>query len=75
MLHALKIESCFFEEIRKGNKRFEIRVNDRNFQLKDCLLLKEIDSNKEYTNRKLLVEITYICGYLQNENVVVLSIK
>lgn len=75
MLHALKIESCYFEEIRAGNKWYEIRVNDRNFQVKDCLLLREIDENKLFTNRKILVEITSVCGYLQNENVVVLGIR
>lgn len=74
MIHALKTESCYFWAVRNKIKTFEIRVNDRNYQVNDCLLLKEIDENNSFTGQKTLVQITYICDYLQQENILVLGI-
>ena len=45
MIHQLKIESQFFEEIVKGEKTFEVRENDRDFQKGDYLGLNEITSH------------------------------
>ncbi|MFI3914276.1 DUF3850 domain-containing protein [Carnobacterium maltaromaticum] len=74
MIHALKTESCYFWAVRNKIKTFEIRVNDRNYQVNDCLLLKEIDENNNFTGQKTLVQITYTCDYLQQENILVLGI-
>lgn len=41
MIHELKIESKYFTDILKGIKKFEIRKNDRNYQVGDYLILKE----------------------------------
>lgn len=59
MIHELKIHSSFFAEIVKLNKRFEVRKNDRDFQVGDFLALNEIDEG-EYTGRTALVRVTYI---------------
>lgn len=40
MLHELKTYPKYFQETIEGNKLFEIRKNDRNFQVGDVLLLK-----------------------------------
>lgn len=45
IIHQLKIESQFFEEIVKGEKTFEVRENDRDFQKGDYLGLNEITSH------------------------------
>lgn len=74
MIHALKTKSCYFWAVRNKIKTFEIRVNDRNYQVNDCLLLKEIDENNNFTGQKILVRITYICPYLQQDNILVLGI-
>lgn len=74
MIHALKTKSCYFWTVRNKIKTFEIRVNDRNYQVNDCLLLKEIDENNNFTGQKILVRITYICPYLQQDNILVLGI-
>ncbi len=58
-LHELKIYPKYFEEVLKGNKNFEIRKNDRNFQLGDKILLREWD-NIKYTGRTISAEITYV---------------
>ncbi|MEI7510620.1 MAG: DUF3850 domain-containing protein [Candidatus Peregrinibacteria bacterium] len=37
MLHTLKIHRNYYEELVAGNKTFELRWNDRNFQKGDIL--------------------------------------
>ena len=49
MLHELKIQSRWFERVKAGEKRAEIRKHDRDFQAGDLLDLYEIS---EYGNRK-----------------------
>lgn len=59
MIHALKTRPEYFEEARIGNKRFELRENDRDFHAGDYLALNEWDG-KQYTGRTELVKITYM---------------
>ena len=42
MIHALKAEENFFEDVAAGNKPFEVRIDDRQFQVGDFLALNEI---------------------------------
>lgn len=59
--HKLKVWSEFMDDLINGNKTFELRFNDRNFQVGDILSLLEYDKkNNVYLNRKLVVEVTYI---------------
>lgn len=61
MIHALKIEPQYFDDILSGRKNFEIRKNDRNYILGDLLALNELnDSRDDYTGRSLLVKVTYV---------------
>ena len=39
--HSLKCWPPFFEQIKSGEKTFELRQNDRNFQVNDILELNE----------------------------------
>ena len=50
-------------ETIEGNKLFEIRKNDRNFQVGDVLLLKEWD-NIKYTGREVGAMVRYILDAL-----------
>ncbi len=59
MIHALKTLPEYFEAVRKGDKTFELRKNDRNFKVGDYLALNEWDG-KKYTGRALLAKITYM---------------
>ena len=54
MLHELKTYPKYFKETIEGNKLFEIRKNDRNFQIGDVLLLKEWDNIKYAMVRYIL---------------------
>lgn len=59
MIHALKTLPEYFEAVRKGDKTFELREDDRNFKVGDYLALNEWDGEK-YTGRSQLVKVTYI---------------
>ena len=50
MIHALKTEPNYYEDIKSGNKNFEIRKNDRDFRTGDYITLNELsDTRDEYT--------------------------
>lgn len=59
-VHNLKTWTQFFDQIVVGYKRFEVRKNDRDFQVGDYLMLQDWDPVKfNYTGRVLLVQVTY----------------
>ena len=75
MIHKLKIESKYFEEVHTGKKSFEIRKNDRNFQVGDILILKEYKPEvQEFTGEFLKRKVTYITDYAQQDGFVVMAI-
>ena len=45
MLHNLKIEPRWFKQIKDNTKRYEIRLNDRNYKVGDTLKLNEIGTD------------------------------
>lgn len=58
-MHYLKTLPQFFEAVAHDKKPFEVRFNDRNFQVGDTLVLCEWNG-EEYTERTLVCEVTYI---------------
>ena len=66
-VHQLKTWNPYYDAIISGKKKFEVRKDDRNFQVGDTLLLREWNPDtKEYSGRKIAFEIGYkLCG---NEN-------
>ena len=61
MTHKLKILSEYYYDVHIGLKPFELRKDDRGFEVGDTLILEEYDSNlKDYTGRKTTKKITYI---------------
>lgn len=73
-IHELKILPEYFEAVVSGNKRFEIRKNDRNYKKGDILRLNEYQDG-QYTGDVHVAEITYITDYVQQDGYVVLGIK
>lgn len=58
--HYLKCETEYFQEIERGKKKFELRINDRNFKVGDMVYLQET-VNGVHTGRELpSVEIQYV---------------
>lgn len=73
-IHELKILPEYFEAVVSGDKRFEIRKNDRNYEKGDILRLNEYQDG-QYTGDVHVAEITYITDYAQQDGYVVLGIK
>lgn len=60
-VHELKIWPPYYEAVAVGEKTFEVRKNDRDFQPGDRLHLREWDpNNKTYTGREIARSITYV---------------
>ena len=57
--HELKILPKYFEDVLYGRKRFELRKDDRGFEVGDWIRLREWEDGK-YTGRVYYVLITYI---------------
>lgn len=70
----LKIAPEYFVAQLIGVKNFEIRKNDRDYQVQDILKLREYDlDKKQYTGRSLYRKVTYITSYKQRSSYVVLG--
>jgi hypothetical protein len=60
--HDLKTWPEFFRHVWTGDKSFEMRENDRDFQAGDTLLLREWSKEKGYSGRSIRAEVTYLLG-------------
>jgi len=58
--HKLKTETEFYQAVESGVKTFELRVNDRNFQVGDMVTLVEVVGGVETGRRLFAKEIVYI---------------
>lgn len=62
--HDLKSWPQFFEDVLNGKKTYEVRVNDRAFQLGDAIHLREWDPDvKMYTGRACHVRICHMTDF------------
>jgi len=59
-IHALKCWSEPFNEILSGKKKFEYRLNDRNYEVGDELVLREWNIGTGYTGREVTRKVTSI---------------
>lgn len=60
--HHLKTLQPYFDEVVAGRKRFEVRLNDRGFQVDDTLVLHELGVSGQLTQREHRVRVSYILG-------------
>ena len=58
-VHRLKIYPEYFSEVKKRNKNFELRKDDRNFKVGDKVVLSEFDGNC-YTGDGVTRTIKYV---------------
>lgn len=78
MIHELKIHPSFFMDVMLGIKKFEIRLNDRNFQERDYVVLKEWNpETQKYTGRQTMRIVSEVFENLPGlqPNYVVLQLK
>ena len=59
-VHAIKIKSEHFSEVLAHRKTHEVRINDRDYQTGDCLNLREIDSNGQFTDQEVNAEVSHV---------------
>ena len=75
MKHELKLDTLFFGSVFSGLKTFEIRFNDRDYQVGDVLILKEWDwALDSFTGREIEKIVTYVTNYEQKDGYVVMAI-
>ncbi|AYF99887.1 DUF3850 domain-containing protein [Lactococcus allomyrinae] len=60
-IHELKLDIKYFDDVKNGIKNFEIRKNDRDFQVGDILELKKVS-----WFLKFLVPIRYAISIMTN---------
>jgi hypothetical protein len=61
IIHELKTIPVYFSRTETGTKKFELRRNDRDFQVGDILRLEEwIPESKTFTGKQIDAEVTYI---------------
>ena len=60
-VHELKTWPGYYDSVVNGNKRFELRKDDRDFEVGDILHLREYDPElKKYLDSSVLVKVDYI---------------
>lgn len=59
-VHYLKIKPEYYRDVQSGLKKFELRKNDRNFQVGDVLMLIKLDDKGNETDQVTRVKVTYI---------------
>lgn len=60
-IHVLKIWPIYYEAVLEGRKRFEIRRNDRDFKVGDCMVVQEFDPVTEtYAGEMQTLVVTYM---------------
>jgi len=64
-LHTLKTESEYFEPILSRKKNFELRLNDRDFQVGDILRLEEVKDGR-FTGRNTYRIVSYVLKEVPN---------
>lgn len=58
-VHHLKSWTPYFQDIKSGVKKFDVRKNDRDFQVGDTLILNDFNENTgRYTGAWLPKQIT-----------------
>lgn len=61
-VHYLKTWPKYWLDVQSGQKTFEIRFDDRGFQVGDLLCLQEWDEDSRYSGRELWRKVSYILG-------------
>lgn len=79
-VHEIKCWPSFFGEVQTGNKTFELRKDDRNYQIGDVLHIRCYDPvTKTYDGRAALKKIGYMViggsGFGLSEGYVAMSLR
>lgn len=73
-VHFIKSWPEFFSQTLAGNKNFEIRFNDRNFQIGDTIVIEEFcNDTQAYSGRRAVAEVTCVIDFQQKKGFVVIG--
>jgi ASC-1-like (ASCH) protein len=74
--HTLRILPEYFEAVKDGRKTFEIRLNDRGYNVGDSLVLQEFASGL-YSGDQIIVNVTDVLfsGFGLEDGWVIMSIR
>lgn len=76
MIHELKTWPRFYGPINAGIKNFEIRMNDRGFDVGDVLILREYDPvEKAYSGDFTIKRVLYLTDFQLAPGYVCMSIS
>jgi ASC-1-like (ASCH) protein len=69
--HNLDIQDKYFQDVKSGIKTFEIRQRNRDYNVGDKIILKNLDNNEV-----LIKKIKYICdaSIYNQPNIIILGI-
>ena len=74
--HELKTWPEFFQAVKRGEKRHEVRDNDRDYRVGDVLLLREYEPlTGNYTGDELRVRVTWLGTAFLPSPLVAMSIE
>lgn len=74
--HKIKVWPEFYQATLYNLKLFEIRQNDRDYQVDDILILREYDpKTRRLTGEQIIRTITYVTDYAQQPGYVVMGIR
>lgn len=59
-LHVLKIKESYLDDIVNGDKTFELRKNDRDYEVGDVIHFVNVDGNEFYFRDHNVYRITYV---------------
>lgn len=59
-VHYLKIKEEYYRDVMIGLKTFELRKNDRNFQVGDILMLIKLDDKGNETDQIIKKKVKYV---------------
>lgn len=75
-IHTLKTWPEFFWAVVEGRKHHEVRKNDRDFRVGDCLVLQEFEpATSTFTRDMCSVRVTYISSAFMPDGYVAMSIE
>lgn len=69
MVHEIDCSKKYIIDVLAEIKKFEVRLNDRNYKIGDVLVLKEIDNSGNFTGRKATRIITYFMSEDDNPGI------
>lgn len=73
--HNIKLESEYFDKVKYGRKTFEIRLNDRDYQEGDFVVLHEFNKDRhKHAGETIQRRIGFVTDYEQKAGYVVFSL-